>query len=346
MADQIAIPSVEVMRAQLVDAEAAGVEEMGPCPDDLDEAWIDIELKDGWKSRTKVVWPKSSSPQNFPLVVYFYGGGFITGSPTIVLAPARGLASRLRCVVVCPTYKMAPEDPFPAPMQSSWEICAWLSEPGNLNNGLLKDAKSKIDLDLGFVVGGVSAGGSLGVIIGGVMSASAIGMTDVLGDLPALKSPVTGIFAGIPFLGEEETVPAELKALFRSRKENDDPDGRQSAYIRSMIDIAKIDLLSPWCSPTNLPINKDDFAKYHPKRVFAYGGEEDPFRDDTIVYGEWLKSITGIDSRYLVLPGEAHTAWVTPNWPACHTKVIKETTLDGVAWLLQKDWDKSKELPY
>ncbi|KAI1410380.1 alpha/beta-hydrolase [Hypoxylon sp. FL1857] len=346
MADQDVLSKAEVLRAQMADFEAAGIDEMGPCPDDLEEAWIDIEVKDGWKSRTSVVWPKSPSSQRLPLIVYFYGGGFTAGSPNMVRAPARGFASLLQCVVACPTYKLAPEHPFPAPMQSGWEVCAWLSEPANLNNGLLKDTKSKIDLDLGFVVGGVSAGGTISAVIGGIMTASGGGMSDILGGLPALKSPITGIFTGVQFLVEEETVPTELKSLFRSRKENDDFYGQQTANIRAMIATAKIDLKSPWCSPTNLTINKDDFAKHHPKRVFAYGGEEDPFRDDAVVYAEWLKSTMGVDSRYLVLRGEDHIAWATPKWPSSHSKLIKETTLNAMGWLLQKDWDKSRELPY
>ncbi|KAI0836385.1 alpha/beta-hydrolase [Hypoxylon sp. FL0890] len=341
MSSQNTIPLDEVLRARTAVLEA--VKEVEPCPDDLNEAWVDIELKDGWKSRTVVVWPKSPASTGLPLVVYFYGGGFMTGNPNMVLAPARGFASLLQCMVACPSYKMAPEDLFPAPMHSSWEVCAWLSEPAHLNKGLLKNAKAKVDLDLGFVVGGVSAGGTIAAVLGGIMTASALLMSDILGDLPALKSPITGIFAGIPFFMEEETVPDEFKALFRSRKENDGPEAQ---LIRPMISTAKIDLHSPWCSPINLPVNKDDFAKHYPKRVFAYGCEKDPSRDDAVVYGEWLKNTMGVDIRQSMLPGEGHTAWVTPKWPTCHSKIIKETTLDGMAWALGKDWDKSKELPY
>ncbi|KAI1141775.1 alpha/beta-hydrolase [Hypoxylon sp. FL0543] len=341
MSDQDTLPYDVVVGARTMDLKA--VEDLQPCPDDLNEAWIDIELKDGWKSRTIVIWPKSPASQELPLVVYFFGGGFMAGNPHTVIAPARGFASLLQCVVACPSYKLAPENPFPAPVQTGWEVCAWLSEPAHLDEGILKNAEAKINLDLGFVVGGLSAGGSIAGVVGGISVASALGMSDVLGDLPALKNPVTGIFAGIPFFVEEESTPEELKALFRSRKENDGPE---AAFIRPMIATAKIDLHSPWFSPFNLPVNKDDFAKHHPKRVFTYGGEKDPFRDDSVVYSEWLKNTVHVDNRHLMLSGVGHIAWVTMNNEAYHTKLIKETTLDGMAWLLQKDWDKSKELPY
>ena len=52
--------SVEEQRQAMADAEAAGLEYLGPCPSHLGEAWIDIPLPDNQTNRTKVVWPKSS----------------------------------------------------------------------------------------------------------------------------------------------------------------------------------------------------------------------------------------------------------------------------------------------
>ncbi|MEL6686830.1 MAG: alpha/beta hydrolase [Pseudomonadota bacterium] len=47
-------------------------------------------------------------------LIYFHGGGFVSGSSETHLAIAGELSRYGRCQVICPDYRLAPEHPFPA----------------------------------------------------------------------------------------------------------------------------------------------------------------------------------------------------------------------------------------
>lgn len=331
--------SVHEQRQEMAKAEAAGLDYIGPCPSHLDEAWIDIPLPDKQMNRTKVVWPRPSGklPLHCPLVIYFHGGGLIVGSPDLVLAPARGFTALLSCVVACPTINQLAEQPFPAPIRIAWEVCAWLSDVGNLNDGVLKDSGVSVDLGRGFVVGGLSCGGSAAAVIGSISGAAPAGVVDFAG-LTALQHPITGIFSGIPFLVTEGMLPAQYRDDFTSR----DTAAEDKAAMRRDLE-NRLAVHSPWFSPINLDLSDPKTILGHPPKVFIYGGEIDQFRDDAVIYGKWLSDFVGVQVRASVLEGEDHTGWISPPWPVCHSRKIKEVTLDGMAWLLNIQWDRSNE---
>lgn len=336
--------SVHEQRQGMAEAEAAGLEYIGPCPSHLHETWIDIPLPNNQTNRTKVVWPRPSGklPLQCPLVIYFHGGGLSVCSPDIVLAPARGFASLLSCVVACPTINQLPEQPFPAPVRIAWEVSAWLSDARNLNDGVLKDAGTSVDPKRGLVVGGLSSGGSAAAVIGSIAGAASAGVEDFAG-LSALHNPITGIFSGIPFLVTEAMLPAQYQGPFISRDEVVENKAANDAMRRDLEN--QLAVHSPWFSPINLNLSDSKTIQGHPSKVFIYGGEFDQFRDDSIIYGKWLSQLAGVQVRASVLKGEGHTAWVSPPWPACHSRKIKEVALDGMAWLLDLEWDMYQDLP-
>ncbi|OTB07243.1 hypothetical protein M426DRAFT_8971 [Hypoxylon sp. CI-4A] len=212
------VMATDEQRQSMAVAEATGLESIGPCPSHLGEAWIDIPLPNNQTSRTKVVWPRSSGKQ-CPLAVYFHGGGLSVGSPDQVLAPARGFATLFSCVVACPSLNQLPEKPFPSPVQMAWESCAWLSDPENLNNGVLKDAGAGVNPERGFVVGGLSSGGATAAVLGSISGGAASAGVKEFAGLTPLQSPITGIFSGIPFLATEDMLPAQYRDIFKSREE-------------------------------------------------------------------------------------------------------------------------------
>lgn len=184
----------------------------------LREAWIDIPLPYNQSNATKVVWPMSSSepPLQWPLIIYFHGGGLSVCSPDLVLAPARGFATLLSCVVACPTINQPPTQPFPDPIRAAWEACAWMSEMQNLNEGVLKNTGVSVDPGRGLVVGGLSSGGSAAAVIGSIPDAISAGLEDFAGLTP-LRNPITGIFSGLPFLVTDAMLPLRYSDLFKSR---------------------------------------------------------------------------------------------------------------------------------
>ncbi|KAI1125972.1 alpha/beta-hydrolase [Nemania abortiva] len=337
--------SVQAQREGMEKAIVEGLEYIGPCPPQLGETWIDIPLPDGQTNPTKVVWPKSSGepPLQCPLIVYFHGGGLSMGNPDMMVAPARGVASMLSCVVACPTLNQLPEQMFPAPVRMAWETCAWLSDAKNLNDGVLKDAGTSVDLGRGFVVGGLSSGAAAAAVIGTIPGAAAAGVQDFAG-LFGLKSPITGIFSGIPFMITEDMLPAQYRDIFKSREET--AEGQAAAGAMRMELEPYLGVHSPWFSPINLDLSNPKVTQGHPPKVFIYGGQLDQFRDDSVIYSKWLSQLGGVEVRASVLEGADHSsAWVSLSWPSCHDRKVKEETLDGMAWLLNREWDRNQDLP-
>ncbi|KAL2825688.1 alpha/beta-hydrolase [Aspergillus pseudoustus] len=344
--------AVEIQRQAIASAEAAGLAQLGPCPPHLDETWLDIPLPhttSNETNRTKIIWPKAppgGEQRQCPLVVYYHGGGLSAGSPDSVLAPARAFATLFSCVVACPSLNQLPELGFPAPVRNAWEVTAWLSNARNLNEGVLKDTGTIVDPSHGFVVGGLSSGGATAAVIGAIygLGANAAGIEEFIGITP-LKNTVTGIFAGIPFLATASMLPSHYLEIFKSREENSEPT---ADMLRGQLE-SRLDAHSPWFSPLNLDKHVSNLAqtvRSHPPKVFIYGGHLDPFRDDSVIYAKWLEQVEGVSVRVTVIEGEDHNAWVTPPFPARHTRQIKEPTLDGMAWLLGQEWDREVELPF
>lgn len=68
-----------------------------------------------------------------PVVLYFHGGGFVTGDLDSHDASARAIARRTGAIVVSVAYRLAPEHKFPAAHDDAWAAWRWLTaEAGKL----------------------------------------------------------------------------------------------------------------------------------------------------------------------------------------------------------------------
>jgi|APHM01.1.fsa_nt_gi Esterase/lipase len=87
----------------------------------------------------------------FPCVYWIHGGGMVIGSAEEEDATAHRLADELNCVVVAPEYRLAPEHPYPSPVDDCYAGVNWVSENATELN---------ID-DSRVAIAGPSAGGGL-----------------------------------------------------------------------------------------------------------------------------------------------------------------------------------------
>lgn len=71
----------------------------------------------------------SSLPR--PAILHIHGGGFVMGTPDRFLPLQRRWAHELGCVVVSVDYRLAPETPFPGPLDDCYAALVWLAA-GNL----------------------------------------------------------------------------------------------------------------------------------------------------------------------------------------------------------------------
>ncbi len=87
-----------------------------------------------------------------PGILHIHGGGYIIGSPEASAPGNRQFASELGCVIVAPAYRLAPETPFPGPLEDCYAGLKWLH-----------DNARELGVDPARIaIKGESAGGGLG----------------------------------------------------------------------------------------------------------------------------------------------------------------------------------------
>src|SRR5215213_1865994 len=84
-------------------------------------------------------------------LVWMHGGGYVVGSPQVQHHVCSRLSAELEIVVVSVDYRLAPEHPFPAPLEDCYAALRWVHTHSD-----------DLDVDPARVaVGGESAGGGL-----------------------------------------------------------------------------------------------------------------------------------------------------------------------------------------
>jgi acetyl esterase/lipase len=61
-----------------------------------------------------------------PAILYIHGGGFILGSAKGSLVNAQNISLKHHCVVVSVEYRLAPDAPFPGPLDDNYAALKWL----------------------------------------------------------------------------------------------------------------------------------------------------------------------------------------------------------------------------
>lgn len=345
------LEAVVEARKQMNGMIAAGVQQIGPCPDDLEEINIEIPIPDGTRFRTLIVRPKTSTPSKVPLIIFFHGGSFTFGNPEFCLSPARGFARLFGAVVACPSYKYIPEHPFPGPMHSAWEIVAWLSKAENLNLHHSLSGGVEYDPSLGVVLAGISAGAVLSAAIAGISAATKVpnggdnkNLTEGLSEIDSSVN-IKGLFLSVPLMVHEDMLPAEYAHLWTSRAEYPNAPIVNVESLAVADQRLQPDHSSPWYSPLNLDL--EEISPYFPKRVYLQAGQLDHIRDDAVVFEAALRDKTKgfTETRIDVVEGIGHTGWCTVPMPEAHSTELRSKSLNGMGWLLDRAWDSSVEIP-
>lgn len=97
------------------------------------------------------VYEPADRPATLPALLWIHGGGYVLGSVEDDDIRARVLAKRINCVVASVDYRLAPEHPFPAPVEDCYAALKWLAANAD---ALDVDPKR-------IAIGGASAGGGL-----------------------------------------------------------------------------------------------------------------------------------------------------------------------------------------
>jgi len=193
-------------------------------------------------------------PRPAPALVYFHGGGFVTGGLDSHDPVCRLLADEARCVVISVDYRMAPEHKFPAAPDDALAAFRHVAS----HTGPLGLDPQRL------AIGGDSAGGNLSAVVALATRGDAVRPAFQLLIYPA--TDMTMSFPSIASMGKD---------LFLERATMDWFLGH---YLRS--DADRHDLrASPWFNP--------DVAGAPPALVVTAGF--DPLRDEGEAYARKLQ---------------------------------------------------------
>jgi acetyl esterase/lipase len=102
------------------------------------------------------IYQPESRPDSLPALLWIHGGGYVFGNVQGDDLKAKGMALELNCVVASVEYRLAPEHPFPAPLEDCYAALKWLA--ANADQFGINRAR--------IAIGGASAGGGLAAGLG------------------------------------------------------------------------------------------------------------------------------------------------------------------------------------
>jgi acetyl esterase/lipase len=88
---------------------------------------ITVTARDGYEVPVRIHCPETPPADGSPLVIIFHGGGFCLGNLDAELVNCRNIAKAHGATVVNVDYRLAPEHPFPAAPNDSWDVLKWVS---------------------------------------------------------------------------------------------------------------------------------------------------------------------------------------------------------------------------
>ncbi|TXS49865.1 alpha/beta hydrolase [Streptomyces sp. t39] len=233
-----------------------------------------------------------------PAVYGLHGGGFVLGTPDVDHDWNLRLCRELGVVVVGVDYRLAPEHPFPAPLEDCWAgLCRLAGDADAL--GVLPDR---------IAVWGDSAGG-------GLAAALTLLARDRGGPVirfQQLRSPA---------LDDRLETPSAL--LF-----TDTPVwNRRNALLSWEAYLGPGLRGTPGVPPYAAPARAATAAAAGLPPAYISVMEFDPLRDEGVAYARALRA-AGVPVRLRLLPGTFHGAWAVE-----HAAVVREASAEAVAAL-------------
>lgn len=298
-------------------------------PHDITETTHSIKLRDDYPSRIIVCHLTSalSDATPRPLILLFHGGGHCVGHPEFELPLARQLALAHSAIVVCASYRLAPESPFPFSICDAWETLEFAaSEARKANSAVFPRCT---DARVGFVVGGTSAGANLSASLAHVARDG------------NLHPQLTGQFLCAGTYISEHHVPANYRDRYLSFTQNEEAPMLGKTMLNMFRDAFQPDMTSKlyMSFDQHHPADEGTGSVRHghmgvPPAYFQVCGM-DRFRDDGLIYERVLREECEVPTRLDLYPGFGHCWWAT--FPRLEmSKKRMRDAVEGVGWLLDR----------
>lgn len=257
-----------VLAEQRRQADFAAEVAAPPGPDDIITHDLTLDGPAGPLSARLYVPP--SAPALSGLLVYFHGGGFVSGSIETADPMSRYLSTAAECIVVNVGFRVAPEDPFPASVDDGFAALQWAAAEASSFGG---DASR-------LAIGGDASGGTFAAVCAQLARRSGPPLRFQL-----LLSAATDLANRHPSRDEfadDPLIPSEMVDMILD------------AYAP-----AEVDRTDPKCSP----LLADDLSGLPPAYILA--SEYDFLRDEEQAYADALRD-AGVDVTYHCWQGTVH----------------------------------------
>jgi acetyl esterase/lipase len=86
-----------------------------------------VMMRDGFSNVIRIYQPRHVPVGGSPLSVIYHGGGYCLGGLENEHINCRNLCEKFGFVVVNAAYRLAPENPFPAGLNDSYDTLKWVS---------------------------------------------------------------------------------------------------------------------------------------------------------------------------------------------------------------------------
>jgi acetyl esterase/lipase len=231
-----------------------------------------VAVADGHEITVRVYRPGSARASS-PALYWIHGGGMILGNVGMDDAHCAAIAEELNIVVASVDYRLAPEFPYPVPLEDCYVGLAWLFSSA---------ATLGIDAER-IALGGASAGG--GLAAGVALAARDRG--EVRPCFQLLRYPMI----------DDTNTSASSHAITDGRVWN--RDANLIGWDAYLAGGAGADDVAAYAAPTRA----DDLSGLPPAMVTV--GDLDMFLDEDITYAQALLA-AGVPTELHVYPGSFH----------------------------------------
>lgn len=262
-----------------------------------------IEIPDGFRFETidfapgvgvRVTTPPGGG--NGGALLFIHGGGMVIGSAAMEDARCLKLARELNIVAVSIEHRLAPEHPFPAPLDDCYQAWEWIQ----------REAASRGIDPHRVAIGGESAGGGL-----------AAGLVQRLRDTSDVQPVAQWLYC--PMLDDRTAARIELDPLDHFLWNNRTNLIGWTAYLGEAPGGKQV---PDYASPAR----RTDLTGLPPTRIAV--GDIDLFFEENRAYAEDLRA-AGVDSTFYVVPGAPHAF----DTVCAKTDVAKKYTASSFEWL-------------
>ncbi len=206
-------------------------------------------------------------------ICHMHGGGFVLGTPEGSAARLRPMVAALGCVIVSVDYRLAPETPFPGPIEDCYAGLAWTFA----NAGRLGIDPTQIG------VMGESAGGGLAAALALLARDRGEHRLAFQHLLYPMIDDRTGVIEGDPLTGE----------FIWNR------DSNRFAWQAMLGEKPGGEGVSPYAAAARA----ESLAGLPPTYIAT--GSLDLFRDENIAYAQRLLAV-GVPTEFHIWPGAIH----------------------------------------